>query len=102
MPGPKPSKPKPEVLEQKIAALKERLAEAEKEIATLKVKLHARRITSAAVVLGFFPDRSWVTRLTAGANSGDAVLEERLLAEAWAAAVKVIRRRGARIGRAPR
>jgi hypothetical protein len=93
MPVPKPSKRKHEVLEQKIAALKERLAEAEKEIATLKAKLHARRISSAAALLGFFPDRSWITRLTAGADSDDAVLEERLLAEAWAAAVEMIRSR---------
>jgi hypothetical protein len=93
MPGPKPRKPKPEVLEQEIAALNERLAEAEKEIATLRAKLHARRIASAAALLGFFPDRSWLAKLTAGADGDDAVLEERQLAEAWAAAVKMIRSR---------
>jgi hypothetical protein len=96
MPGPEPSKPKPEVLEQEVAALKQRLAAAETEIATLRAKLHARRIVCAAAMLGLGPDRSWVTRLSAGADSENAVLEERLLIEAWQAALEAIEPWGGR------
>jgi hypothetical protein len=93
MPASKPSKPKPKVLEQEVAALKQRLAEAEIEIAALKAKLHARRISSAAAMLGLGPDRSWVAKLSAGADGENAVLEERLLTEAWQVAVEIVRSR---------
>jgi hypothetical protein len=76
MPALKPSKPKLEVHAQEVAALKQRLAEAEIEIAALKAKLHARRISSAAAMLGLGPDRSWVAKLSAGADGKDTVLED--------------------------